>query len=66
MLKGRTGGLHQAWKVDVHLKMNVAEVAAGIGDLDVISARLIPVYAFTSNVVGCFWEVLEITVICHR
>ncbi len=50
----------------MHLEMDVAEVATGIGDLDVISARLIPVYAFTSNVVGCFWEVLEITVICHR
>ena len=50
----------------MHLKMDVAEIAAGIGDLDVISARLIPIYAFTSNVVGCFWEVLEITVICHQ
>ena len=49
----------------MHLEMDVAEVAAGIGDLDVISAGLVPIYAFASNVVGSFWEVLEITVVCH-
>ena len=49
----------------MYLEMDVAQVSTGIGDRDAISAGLVPIYAFTSNMIGSFREVLEIIVVCH-